>query len=53
MFLYRDEYYNPDSDKKGEAEVIIAKQRNGPIGTVNLYWQSDITRFVNKEKNFV
>ena len=52
MFLYRDEYYNPDSDKKGEAEVIIAKQRNGPIGTVNLYWQSDITRFVNKEKNF-
>ena len=52
MFLYRDEYYNPDSEKKGEAEVIIAKQRNGPIGTVDLYWQSDITRFVNKEKNF-
>ena len=53
MFLYRDEYYNPDSDKKGEAEVIIAKQRNGPIGTVNLYWQSQTTRFVSKEKNFV
>ncbi|MDO5775506.1 MAG: DnaB-like helicase C-terminal domain-containing protein, partial [Eubacteriales bacterium] len=52
MFLYRDEYYNPDSEKKGEAEVIIAKQRNGPIGTVNLYWQSQTTRFVNKEKNF-
>ncbi len=53
MFLYRDEYYNPDSDKKGEAEVIIAKQRNGPIGTINLYWQSQTTRFVSKEKNFV
>lgn len=52
MFLYRDEYYNPDSEKKGEAEVIIAKQRNGPIGTVNLYWQSQTTRFVNKEKSF-
>lgn len=53
MFLYRDEYYNPDSEHKGEAEVIIAKQRNGPIGTVSLYWQAATTRFVNKEKNFV
>ena len=52
MFLYRDEYYNPDTEKPGEAEVIIAKQRNGPIGTVSLYWQSATTRFVNKEKNF-
>ena len=53
MFLYRDEYYHPDSDKKGEAELIIAKQRNGPIGTVELYWQAQTTRFVSKEKNFV
>lgn len=53
MFLYRDEYYNQDSPKKGEAEVIIAKQRNGPIGTVSLYWQAQTTRFVSKEKNFV
>lgn len=52
MFLYRDEYYNPDTERPGEAEVIIAKQRNGPIGTVSLYWQSATTRFVNKEKNF-
>ena len=52
MFLYRDEYYNPDTEKPGEAEVIIAKQRNGPIGTVSLYWQSATTRFVNKEKKF-
>ncbi len=53
MFLYRDEYYHPDSDKKGEAELIIAKQRNGPIGTVELNWQSQTTRFVGKEKNYV
>lgn len=53
MFLYRDEYYHPDSDKKGEAELIIAKQRNGPIGTVELNWQSDTTRFTGKEKNFI
>lgn len=50
MFLYRDEYYNPDSEKKGEAEVIIAKQRNGPTGTIGLYWQSKTTRFLSKEK---
>lgn len=48
MFLYRDDYYNQDSDRKGEAEVIVAKQRNGPIGTVTLYWQPETTRFVNK-----
>ncbi len=52
MFLYRDEYYHPDSEHKGEAEVIIAKQRNGPIGTIKLYWQAAITRFVNKEKSY-
>ena len=52
MFLYRDEYYHPDSEHKGEAEVIIAKQRNGPIGTVRLYWQAATTRFVNQEKSF-
>ena len=38
MFLYRDDYYNKDSEMKDMAEVIIAKQRNGPIGTVNLVW---------------
>ena len=52
MFLYRDEYYNKESEKKGEAEVIIAKQRNGPIGTVTLLWQAETTRFVNKEKEY-
>ena len=47
MFIYRDEYYNPDSEKKGVAEIIIAKQRNGPIGTVELGWQPQLTRFTN------
>ncbi len=39
MFLYRDEYYNEDSDKKNIGEVIIAKHRNGPTGTVELVWK--------------
>jgi replicative DNA helicase len=50
-FLYRDEYYNPDTLKKGEAEVIIAKQRNGPIGTVELMYLGHLTKFVNKERD--
>ncbi|MCD8155958.1 MAG: replicative DNA helicase [Clostridiales bacterium] len=50
MFLYRDEYYNKDSDNKGIAELIIAKQRNGPIGTVNLVWLPQYTKFANLEK---
>lgn len=48
MFLYRDDYYNPDTEKKGIAEVIIAKQRNGPIGTVRLAWMPQYTRFGNE-----
>lgn len=47
MFLYRDDYYNKDSDMKDIAEVIIAKQRNGPIGTINLLWMPQFTKFVN------
>ena len=47
MFLYRDEYYHPDTELKNQAEVIIAKQRNGPTGTVNLIWIGQYTKFKN------
>lgn len=47
MFIYRDEYYNKDSEYKKQAEIIIAKQRNGPVGTVNLAWLAEYTKFAN------
>ncbi len=50
MFLYRDDYYHPDSEKKGISEVIIAKQRNGPIGTIELAWIPKYTKFANLER---
>ena len=50
MFIYRDDYYNKDSEMKGISEIIVAKQRNGPIGTVNLVWLPQYTRFANMEK---
>ncbi|MDD6811986.1 MAG: replicative DNA helicase [Lachnospiraceae bacterium] len=50
MFIYRDDYYNKDTEKKGIAEIIIAKQRNGPIGTVELVWLPDFTKFGNLQR---
>ncbi|MEY8338515.1 replicative DNA helicase [Lachnospiraceae bacterium 62-35] len=50
MFLYRDDYYNKDTENPNIAEVIIAKQRNGPIGTINLVWRPEYTKFVNMAK---
>jgi len=47
LFIYRDEVYNPDSPDKGTAEIIIGKQRNGPIGTTRLTFQGESTRFLN------
>jgi replicative DNA helicase len=44
-FIYRDDYYNPDTEQKNVAELIVAKHRNGPVGTVPLYFRKDITRF--------
>ena len=52
IFLYRDDYYNPDSEKKDIAEVIIAKHRGGSLGTVDLLWLGSYTKFVNLEKRF-
>ncbi len=50
MFIYRDDYYNHDTDRKGVSEIIIAKQRNGPIGTVELAWLPEYTKFANLER---
>lgn len=50
MFLYRDDYYNQDSEKKNIAEVILAKHRGGSTGTVELGWMGNYTKFVNTEK---
>ena len=47
MFLYRDEYYNPDSDDKGIAEIIVGKHRNGPTGKVQLAWLEQYTKFAS------
>jgi len=47
LFIYRDEVYNPETADKGVAEIIIGKQRNGPIGTVKLAFLGEYTRFEN------
>ena len=52
MFLYRDDYYNQDSEKKDIAEIIIAKHRGGSTGTVELLWLGSYTKFVNLERRF-
>jgi len=50
MFIYRDDYYNKDTETPNQAEIIIAKQRNGPIGTVNLTWLPNYTKFANSTR---
>ena len=47
MFIYRDDYYNKDTELKNISEIIVAKQRNGPIGTINLAWLPEYTKFGN------
>ncbi len=49
-FIYRDEYYHPESEKKGIAEIIVAKHRNGPVGTVELGYLKEFTKFVNLDR---
>lgn len=53
VFIYREEYYNPETPNKGEAEVNIAKQRNGPVGHLKLLFQPNITKFRNPARTFV
>ena len=50
MFIYRDDYYNKATEKPGVAEIIVAKQRNGPIGTDELVWLPQYTQFANKAR---
>ena len=50
MFLYRDDYYNDDTEKKNIAECIIAKHRNGSTGTVELVWLGQYTKFANLDR---
>ena len=50
MFIYRDDYYNRDTEEPGVSEIIIGKQRNGPVGTVKLAWQAQFTKFANLER---
>ncbi len=52
MFIYRDDYYHPDSDDKGVSEIIIGKQRHGPTCTVKLRWLAQYTKFANLEQNY-
>lgn len=52
MFLHRDDYYNKESDKQNITEVIIAKQRNGPVGTIEMYYQREFNKFVELEKRY-
>ena len=51
MFIYRDDYYNHDTELKGVSEIIVAKQRNGPIGTIELTWLPEYTRFANRDRS--
>jgi len=54
MFIYREEYYEPETEKKGIAQILIRKHRNGPVGEVELYFHPEYSRFTNieKERNY-
>jgi len=51
MFIYRDDVYNPESERKNIADIIVAKHRNGPVGEISLYFQPNQTRFRDLELN--
>jgi len=50
VFIYREDYYNPETEKKNIAEIIIAKHRNGPIGTIELFFHKEFSKFANLER---
>jgi replicative DNA helicase len=52
VFIHREDYQNPDSEKKGEAELIIAKQRNGPTGKIDVIFRHGSTRFENRAEDY-
>jgi replicative DNA helicase len=52
LFIHRDDYYNPQSDRGNLAEIIIAKQRNGPVGTIELVFRKEIAKFCSKESRY-
>jgi replicative DNA helicase len=47
MFIYRDDVYDPQSERKNVAEIIVSKHRNGPTGTIELYFRNQLAQFVN------
>jgi replicative DNA helicase len=49
MFIYRDEMYNPDTEQKNIADIIVAKHRNGPTGTVQLFFRNRLAQFLDAE----
>jgi len=51
MFIYRDDVYNPESERKNIADIIVAKHRNGPVGQISLYFEANQTRFRDLELN--
>jgi len=51
IFIYRDEYYNPESEQRGMAEIIVAKHRNGPTGASRLAFLEQYTKFANLARN--
>lgn len=52
IFIHREDYYNPQSERGNIAEIIIAKQRNGPVGTVELVFRKEIAKFSSKETRY-
>ena len=51
MFIYREDYYNKDTKRKNVSDIIIAKQRNGPVGDIHLVWLPQYTKFANMSKD--